>query len=138
VLQGTGKSLSEWRNETRPGLVRPWLSLVLEPDRTTLYARCERRLLAMIDKGAMDEARALSSRRLDPNLPAMKAVGMREFGRYFAGEITREAAIFEAQRATRNYAKRQLTWFRHQTADWPRLTDIDADAARRLLSSSQA
>lgn len=74
----------------------------------------------MLEQGALDEVRALIARRLNPALPAMKAVGVREFSAHLAGETTLETAIEATQQATRNYAKRQLTWFRNQTADWPR------------------
>jgi tRNA dimethylallyltransferase len=70
----------------------------------------------MIAAGAVDEAAALDRRGLDPDLPAMKAVGVRQLLRHLHGEMPLEAAISAAQRATRQYAKRQTTWFRHQTA----------------------
>jgi tRNA dimethylallyltransferase len=72
--------------------------------------------------GALDEVRALMARGLRKDLPIMKAVGVREFARHLAGEASLEEALEEAKQATRNYAKRQLTWFRNQTPDWPRLT----------------
>jgi tRNA dimethylallyltransferase len=75
------------------------------------------------------EAATLTARNLDPALPALKAVGVREFARHLAGEIPLETALAEAQRATRNYAKRQLTWFRNQTPEWPRVTALDPRAA---------
>jgi tRNA dimethylallyltransferase len=138
VLTFTGKPLGDWQTWTDP-LLSPgvWQGMVIEPDRKTLYARCDRRLRAMVDAGGVDEARKLLSRNLDPNLPIMKAVGVREFGRHLAGEISLEAAIAQAQQATRHYAKRQLTWFRNQTPDWPRLPEIEVDTVQRLLAPSQ-
>jgi tRNA dimethylallyltransferase len=68
----------------------------------------------MIAKGALDEAAALGARGLDPTLPAMKAVGVPELLRHCSGEITLDEAVAAAQQATRRYAKRQMTWFRHQ------------------------
>jgi tRNA dimethylallyltransferase len=82
---------------------------------------------AMIAAGALDEARALLARNLSPALPAMKAVGLRELAAHAAGEVTLEAAIAAAQQATRRYAKRQLTWFRNQTPDWPRIAVTATD-----------
>jgi tRNA dimethylallyltransferase len=76
----------------------------------------------MVEAGALEEVRALVARGLDPALPAMKAVGVREFAAHLAGETTLEAAVEATRQATRNYAKRQLTWFRNQTAAWPRTT----------------
>ena len=66
--------------------------------------------------------KALMSRRLDPALPAMKAVGVRELSAHLNGKCSLDAAVAATQQATRNYAKRQLTWFRNQTADWPRVS----------------
>jgi tRNA dimethylallyltransferase len=111
--------------------------VVLEPDRAVLYARCDARLRAMVEAGAVEEARALLHRRLDPDLPAMKAVGVREFGRHLAGEASLDEALAAAQQATRNYAKRQLTWFRNQTPDWPRLASPDDPALSSLIGSSR-
>jgi tRNA dimethylallyltransferase len=68
----------------------------------------------MIAAGALDEAAVLAERGLDPALPAMKAVGLPELLRHVRGETSLDAAVADAQRATRRYAKRQMTWFRHQ------------------------
>ena len=81
--------------------------MLLLPPREALYAACDARFAAMIEAGALDEARALLARGLDPGLPAMKAVGVRELMRHLRGETTLEAAIAAAQQATRRYAKRQ-------------------------------
>ena len=94
--------------------------MVIEPDRETLYAHCDLRVARMVEAGALDEVRALVARGLAPNLPAMKAVGVREFAAHLAGETTLEAAVEATRQATRNYAKRQLTWFRNQTPAWAR------------------
>jgi tRNA dimethylallyltransferase len=139
VLTATGRPLGAWQVATRPSLAPGrWRGVVLEPDRATLYARCDARLRAMVGAGAVEEARALLDRRLDPALPAMKALGVREFGRHLAGEITLEDALAAAQQATRNYAKRQLTWFRNQTPDWPRLTAPDDPALEGLIGRRSA
>ena len=121
VAEHTGRALSDWMAETRP-LLAPgsWTGLVVEPERAALYARCDARVAQMVEQGALEEVRALVARRLDPALPAMKAVGVREFAAHLAGEIPLEAAVEATRQATRNYAKRQLTWFRNQTPDWPR------------------
>jgi len=126
VARATGRSLSSWQAETRPALEPDaWRGVVIEPERQVLYARCDARLDAMAQAGAVEEAAALIARRLDPRLPVMKAVGLRELAAAAAGEATLSSAVKAAQIATRHYAKRQMTWFRHQTPDWPR---IDADA----------
>ena len=122
VAEHTGRSLSDWMAETTP-LLAPgsWTGRVVEPDRSELYARCDARVARMVEQGALDEVRALVARRLDPSLPAMKAVGVREFAAHLAGKATLDEAIAATRQATRNYAKRQLTWFRNQTPDWSRV-----------------
>ena len=121
VARATGRSLSDWQASTRP-LLAPgtYDRLVIEPDREALYAACDARVGQMLDDGALDEVRTLAERGLDPALPAMKAVGMRELAAHLAGETTLAQAADATRQATRNYAKRQLTWFRNQCADWPR------------------
>ncbi len=121
VAEHTGRALSDWSADTTPLLApESWTGMVVGPDRAALYARCDRRVESMIANGALDEVQALRARNLDPTLPAMKAVGVRELSAYLGGSISRDDAIAATQQATRNYAKRQLTWFRNQTADWPR------------------
>ena len=121
VAQSTGRSLSAWKADTKP-LLAPddWKGLVLEPDRNRLYASCDLRVAQMIEQGALDEVKALADRRLDPDLPAMKAVGVRELMAHLGGEASLKQAMEQTRQATRNYAKRQLTWFRNQTPDWAR------------------
>ncbi len=122
VAEHTGRALSDWMAETTP-LLAPgsWTGLVVEPDRSELYARCDARVTRMVEQGALEEVRALAARRLDPGLPAMKAVGVREFAAHLAGEISLDEAMSATRQSTRHYAKRQLTWFRNQTPDWPRI-----------------
>lgn len=120
VATATGRALSAWQAATRPTLEPGWRGLVLEPPRADLYRRCETRFAAMVAAGALDEARALLARGLDPALPLMKAVGLRELGRHLDGELTLAEAVALGARETRRYAKRQSTWFRNQTAEWPR------------------
>lgn len=121
VARSTGRSLSDWQAGTTPMLAPgSYDRLVIEPERAALYANCDRRVAAMVEQGALDEVRALTARALAPNLPAMKAVGVREFAMHLAGELSLDAALEAVRQSTRNYAKRQLTWFRNQCAEWPR------------------
>ncbi len=113
VVRATGVPIGEWPNRTAAARYR-FATLLLAPSREALYAACDARYLAMIAAGALDEAAALAVRGLDPGLPAMKAVGVPELLRHLRGEIALPEAIALAQRATRRYAKRQMTWFRHQ------------------------
>ena len=122
VHAASGRSLSEWKAQTRP-LLAPgaWAGLVIEPDRSRLYDNCDRRVDLMMEQGALDEVRVLAARGLSPTLPAMKAVGVRELADHLRGATTRDEAVGALKQATRNYAKRQLTWFRNQTPDWSRV-----------------
>ncbi len=115
VLMATGQSLAHWQAQPREGAVPArWFTLALLPERDILYANCEKRFHAMMRQGALDEVRALLALNLDPALPAMKALGVPELARLLAGELTPDQAVTAAITATRNYAKRQMTWFRHQ------------------------
>ena len=136
VAEHTGRSLTAWTRDTEAALAPgDWRGVVIEPPREALYAACDARLAAMFEGGAIDEVRALTARNLDPTLPAMKAVGVREIADYLAGECTRAEALVSAQQATRQYAKRQLTWFRNQTPEWPRITTLDPEAQWSALEA---
>ena len=114
VARATGKPLGEWqRRGGKPEAFR-FATILIMPPREALYAACDRRFEAMIAAGGIEEARVLMDRGLPPGLPAMKGVGVPELMRHLRGEITLEEAVAAAQRATRRYAKRQMTWFRHQ------------------------
>ncbi|MDZ4365123.1 tRNA (adenosine(37)-N6)-dimethylallyltransferase MiaA [Brevundimonas sp.] len=123
----TGRSLSDWQADTVPILAAEhYRALVIEPDREVLYARCDARVGDMVDGGALDEVAALTARRLSSSLPVMKAVGVRELAAHLSGQTPLQTALDAMRQATRNYAKRQLTWFRNQTPDWPRTANNDA------------
>ena len=140
VLEVTGKPLTAWQAKTAPALpADAWRAVVIEPERDLLYARCDARFEVMLERGALDEVRALIARGLDPDLPVMKAVGVRELAAHLRGEISLVEAAELARRETRRYAKRQLTWLRNQTPDWPRITETDAEAAwGQFLAQSPA
>jgi len=139
VAEHTGRSLSAWQADTRSPL-RPgdWRGVVIEPPREALYAACDARLGAMFEAGAIEEVRALAARGLDPALPAMKAVGVREIVEYLEGRLSRDEALARAQQETRRYAKRQLTWLRNQTPDWPRIHSLDPAAQLDALGEIMA
>ena len=125
VVRSTGKSLKEWQ-KVKVGGIAGQITLapmVLLPEREALYARCDARFAQMMDVGAVEEVEALLDRGLDPLLPVMCAIGVREIAGCSHGSWSRDEAIAMGQQATRNYAKRQYTWLRHQPpADWPRKT----------------
>jgi tRNA dimethylallyltransferase len=139
VFAATGRSLSDWQADAAPAIARDYAAVVLEPPRAALYARCDERFRAMVAAGALDEVRALMTRGLDPALPAMKAVGVRELGAHLNGEASLAEAIALGQQQTRRYAKRQMTWLRNQTPDWPRIAELDPEAQwRRFIALSPA
>jgi tRNA dimethylallyltransferase len=120
VLKATGRSLASYQDERQQPLLKGWRleRLVLSPERDVLRERIARRFEAMLELGAVEEVEALLARKLDPSLPIMKAIGVREIGDWLAGLSTREEMIDLAVTATRQYAKRQRTWFRNRMADW--------------------
>jgi tRNA dimethylallyltransferase len=141
VMRSTGRSLVEWQNATAPGLIDlskgDVLALLLEPEPARLAAQIAQRFRAMVEKGAIDEVRALLALRLDPAMPAMKAIGVSDIGRYLAGQCSLDDAMECAVIATRQYAKRQRTFFRGQFGpEWRRFAD--RDAAHRWLAEKLA
>jgi tRNA dimethylallyltransferase len=123
VVRSTGRSLKSWQRELSGGIIDTvdLHPAVLLPDREWLYARCDARFAAMLERGAVMEVERLLARELDPLLPVMGAIGVREIAAWLRGELDRDAMIAAAQQATRNYAKRQFTWLRNQSPlDWPR------------------
>ena len=115
VLAATGRSLADWQTEPRQGgLGADSRIIAVTPPREQLYRNCDHRLESMLEHGALEEVRALTALDLDPALPVMKALGVTEFAAHLRGEISLPNSLAAAQQATRNYAKRQLTWFRHQ------------------------
>jgi tRNA dimethylallyltransferase len=130
VVRATGVPLGEWQKQPPPEPSYRFATILLAPPRDRLYAACDARFTRMIETGALDEAERIAARGLDPDLPAMKALGLPELLSHLRGEIPLAAAIIAAQRATRRYAKRQMTWFRHQTA--PDLV-LDADLSESWL-----
>jgi tRNA dimethylallyltransferase len=120
VLKATGRSLASFQDEGQTGLLEDFAveRIVLNPDREVLRARIAQRFKTMFSSGAVEEVEALLALRLDPSLPAMKAIGVPEIGGWLAGRLSREQAVELATIATRQYAKRQRTWFRARMADW--------------------
>lgn len=116
VSTHTGRPFSAWQNEPRirplPGAV--FATIALNPPREKLYAAIDRRFSQMVELGALTEVQALLDRGLDPDLPVMKALGVPEMAAFLRSEMALETAIAQAQKLSRNYAKRQLTWVRNQ------------------------
>ncbi len=133
VLEATGQPLSYWQNgpDAHPGLPS-FDRVTLIPPRELLYTTCDARFEKMLDLGALEEVRRFASLGLPRNLPVNKALGLPELRAHLAGEMTLEQAVAATQQATRNYAKRQLTWFRNQVKP-----DQTAPARRDLRLDAQ-
>lgn len=140
VVQSSGRRLADWQAE-RVGGIADDIALtpaLLLPPRDWLRERCDRRLVQMFNEGAIAEVEALLARNLSSDLPVMRAIGVPQIARYLTGEIDRDKALELAQAATRQYAKRQYTWFRRQLPDdWMRYeqslsTDISNKFAIKL------
>jgi len=126
VALAAGAPIGAFRGRDVPPLPPgSWRGAVLEPPRGALYTRCEARLAAMVEAGALEEVRALTERDLPADRPVMKALGVRELAEHLAGRATLAEALALAAQATRRYVKRQTTWLRHQNAVWPRITGED-------------
>lgn len=124
VVRSTGAPIAHWQARTEGGIgaAVSLFPAVLLPERQALYARCDLRFARMIERGALAEVEALLARGLDPDLPVMRAIGVPELAGVVRGSWPLDEAIARGAQATRNYAKRQYTWLRHQPpADWPRI-----------------
>jgi tRNA dimethylallyltransferase len=127
IFDSTGLPL--WRHQAegrREGLLRGYEveRFVLDPPRSVLHERIDRRFEAMVEAGAVAEVEALLALELDSAMPAMKAIGVPQISAYLRGQTTLAEAIDRAQAATRQYAKRQSTWFRGQfPAEWLRVVE---------------
>ncbi|HEX3502580.1 MAG TPA: tRNA (adenosine(37)-N6)-dimethylallyltransferase MiaA [Xanthobacteraceae bacterium] len=116
VMLATSRSLYDWHGDNKPAIIdlARAAKVFLMPEREDLLKRIDARFDAMMSAGALDEVRALAARTLDPSLPAMKAHGVPWLIRYLNSEITLAEAVEGGKRDTRQYTKRQATWFRNQ------------------------
>ena len=129
VASATGRPLPDWQAVAQPTLATgAYAAVALDPPRAALYARCDARLEAIAMGGGMEEAGRMAARRLAPELPVMKALGVREFIDAVEGRRALADAVSAAQLQTRRYAKRQATWFRNQTPQWPRIEAVEPEA----------
>ncbi|NOW47928.1 tRNA dimethylallyltransferase [Novosphingobium sp. SG751A] len=128
VVRSTGQTLAHWQQRLEGGIGETirLAPLILLPDRDWLYERCDRRFGLMVQQGALAEVEALLARGLDPALPVMRAIGVASLAAHLRGDMTLAEAIADGAQTTRQYAKRQYTWFRHQPpTDWPRSSDTN-------------
>ena len=137
VVRSTGRTLAEWQREKIGGIAQDieLHPLLLLPEREWLYERCDRRFVEMLKLGAIEEVEALLARNLSRELPVMRAIGVPEIAAMLRGETTEEEMIAAGQQATRNYAKRQFTWFRRQPPDeWPQVETQNYDTVTYFAS----
>lgn len=130
VVRSTGRPLAEWQKERSGGIAGnvELVPLILLPERGKLYARCDERFEKMMSEEGVEEVRSLLDRGLNPLLPVMRAIGVREIAAWLNGQLSREQALEAGRIATRQYAKRQYTWFSRQPpAEWPRFAEPVTD-----------
>jgi tRNA dimethylallyltransferase len=124
VLEATGRSIREFQDKRGPMIVDPDRAqkLVVLPERSVLHDRINRRFAGMMESGAVEEVSALMALDLPPDATAMKAIGVSQIAEMLEGRMTPDEVIEKASAATRQYAKRQMTWFRNQMGDdWARV-----------------
>jgi tRNA dimethylallyltransferase len=132
VYEATGRTLGEWQRAAPAKALLDETNatrIVLAPEPTVLHERISARAEAMVDNGALGEVAALDNLGLDAELPAMKAIGVRELRAHLHGDTSLDEAVAAVKTETRRYAKRQMTWFRGQMGDWKWVKDPALDLA---------
>ena len=123
VIRSTGRSLSEWQSQPPRGGLKnePDLNIariILYPPRETAYDNCNHRFDLMVQNGALEEVKHAIAEGYTVDTPVMKSLGAVQLAAYLNGEVSLEEAVVTAKMLTRQYAKRQMTWFRNQFSDW--------------------
>ncbi|MDX2158778.1 MAG: tRNA (adenosine(37)-N6)-dimethylallyltransferase MiaA [Hyphomicrobiaceae bacterium] len=120
VMEATGRSLAEWQALPGVPLVRAEVAdcLVVRRPRSELHDRCDRRLDAMIEAGALDEVARLVELELPDDAPVMRALGVRPLAAHLVGRLSRDQAVAQAKLETRQYVKRQETWLNRNMSSW--------------------
>ncbi len=124
VFEATGQSIADFQGQAGPVIVDPDTArkIVVLPDRAVLHQRINGRFAKMLEQGAEEEVRALLALGLSSEMPVMKAIGVSQIAAMLRGEMGRDEVIERGAAATRQYAKRQMTWFRNQMDEsWERL-----------------
>lgn len=133
VIEATGQSLAEWQMlKGEPVLTGDLARFVLKPNRDWLIERIGRRFRLMMEQGALEEVRALRDGGLSTDLPAARALGVPSLLAHLEGRLALEQAVEQAITQTRQYAKRQMTWFRHQMPDW-RVLELSESGAQAAV-----
>ncbi len=137
VVRSTGRTLEAWQAEKAGGIGEEVAlsPLILLPPRAWLHERCDARFEKIMSEEGIEEVRSLLQRRLPALAPVMRAIGVTEIAAFLHGTLTRDEALAAGKIATRQYAKRQYTWFRRQPpADWPRFeSPLDSSSVRAEL-----
>lgn len=129
VLEATGQSISAFQAATGSAIIDAGRAekIVVLPDRAVLAARIDRRFGAMLASGAVEEVQALLALDLSPAMPVMKAIGVPQIAALLAGQMSAAEVAERGAAATRQYAKRQMTWFRNQLDEsWQRIDPLAA------------
>lgn len=137
VIVATGKPLSAWQGsaQSAPFLARDeCIRVVLAPPRPWLHDRIEQRARLMLSDEGIGEVRTLLAKGLSPELPAMRAIGVGEIRDFLSGETGFEETVHRLTVATRQYAKRQETWFRNQMPDWQRVDPSQGIGADEIIA----
>jgi tRNA dimethylallyltransferase len=138
VVRSTGRTLKAWQAEKQGGIGGEvaLMPLILLPPRGWLHARCDERFEAIFSEAGIEEVRRLLARRLPALAPVMRAIGVRDIAAFLHGEASRAEALAAGKIATRQYAKRQYTWFRRQPPSaWPRFEEArEGEAFTRALA----
>ena len=124
VFEATGQSIAAFQGQAGPRIIDPDMArkIVVLPDRAVLHQRINGRFETMLEQGAEEEVKALLALDLSPEMPVMKAIGVSQIAAMLRGEMSRDEVIERGAAATRQYAKRQMTWFRNQMDEsWERL-----------------
>jgi len=124
VIEATGKSIRDFQKASGPVIIDPERAqkFVVLPERPVLHDRINRRFETMMESGAVEEVKALLALNLPPDATAMKAIGVSQIADMLAGRMSEAEVIEKSAAATRQYAKRQMTWFRNQMGpDWTRI-----------------
>ena len=124
VIEATGKSIRDFQKASGPVIIDPERAqkFVVLPERPVLHDRINRRFETMMESGAVEEVKALLALNLPPDATAMKAIGVSQIADMLAGRMSEAEVIETSAAATRQYAKRQMTWFRNQMGpDWTRI-----------------
>ncbi len=136
VIEATGQSLAEWQTlKGEPVLSGDLVRYVLKPNRDWLIERIARRFRGMVEAGALDEVRALRDGGLRSDLPAARALGVPPLLAHLDGRLTVDEAVERAIAETRRYAKRQMTWFRHQMSEWTVVERSSPDEIAEIIGT---